>query len=117
MESVVALEAHARSATVYVCGVLSVEAAIRAEAMALAMPPETEMLRFDLRGIVRVEADAFSAIVRAIVHWRTSRRAHSHVVFPPRAVARTPGAPELASRHARCFLRSDVRDSCGTLQA
>lgn len=114
MESSMIIESHRRAATVYLCGELSSEIALRAEAAAVALPPETEILRFDLLGVRRVEAGAFSAIVRAMVHWRMKRRAHSHITFPPRVVG---GAPPGTGAAPRCFLRPDSGDSAGTLHA
>lgn len=112
MESSIVVEGHTRAATVYLSGVLDAELSLRAEAIAVALPPEMAVLRFDLRGIIRVEAGAFGAIVRAVVHWRLRRRAQSHVAFPPRAIA---GELELAPPVARCLLRVEPRDSCGNL--
>jgi hypothetical protein len=86
----VLLEAHRHSATIYVMGLLSDPAALRAEALIDLLPSTTRTLRLELRAVEFIDPTAFVSIVRAVNRWRDGCTGRVMIEFPSRSRRRAP---------------------------
>jgi ABC-type transporter Mla MlaB component len=78
----VQLEAHATSATIYVVGILTTDAAHRAELLVASLDRTTRTVRLDLRGVEIIDPMAFVLVARALNRWRDSHRGRLSIQFP-----------------------------------
>jgi ABC-type transporter Mla MlaB component len=81
----VMLEAHHTGATIYMVGMLTNEAALRAESIVASLARTTRVVRLDLRGIEIIDPSAFVLVARALNRWRDSRRGRLAIQFPERS--------------------------------
>jgi len=104
----VRLEAHAHAATIYVVGLLADLAASRAEAIVAHVPPETLVIRMDLRGVHLIDPRSFVRVARALDKWRDLRRGRVSIAFPERSARSSPVRPQLVKPHCDSLTRLGV---------
>ena len=76
------LEAHSRSATLYLSGMLSSSGALRAFAACSQLPRTVRSLRVDLRGVRVFDSSAIDAFAFMLRDWRDARAAMTHLELP-----------------------------------
>ena len=76
------LEAHARGATLYLTGALSVAGSRRALEAIQALPGEVRALRIDMRGIRLFDPHALLLLASQLRDWRTARSGITRVKLP-----------------------------------
>lgn len=81
----VQLEAHDTSATIYMVGILTNEAALRAELLVASLQETTRVVRLDLRGVEIIDPSAFVLVARALNRWRDARHGRLAIQFPERS--------------------------------
>jgi len=86
----VLLEAHRHSATIYVTGLLSDPAAVRAGTLIELLPSTTRTVRLDLRAVELIDPSAFVSIARDLNRWRDGSRGRVTIEFPARSRRRAP---------------------------
>ncbi|HEY4218799.1 MAG TPA: hypothetical protein VGM67_16775 [Gemmatimonadaceae bacterium] len=81
----VQLEATTTSATIYLVGMLTNDAALRTELLVESLDDTTHTVRLDLRGVEIIDPNAFVLVARALNRWRDCRRGRVSIQFPERS--------------------------------
>lgn len=87
------VEMHARSATLYVRGAMSVGGALRALRACHALPPQIRTLRVDLHGVRLYDPMAVDAFIALLRDWRAARAGLTRVEMPRRQMLYAAAAP------------------------
>lgn len=90
------LEAHARAATLYVSGPLSVAGALRALRSCDRLPPGVSDLRVDLRGAALPNPTPVQVVAMLLARWRRAGRDRRTRIELPPATRRPAATPPRA---------------------
>ena len=86
----VSFESHRHGATIYVCGLLSDFAALRAEELVRALTRDIFTLRVDLRGVDLIDPKSFVRVARSLNRWRDAGGGRVMIEFPARSKRSRP---------------------------